>query len=196
MLQQALTPKVTKYFRHSPTDRQRAFLLYNGREALYGGAAGGGKSDALLMAALQYADVPGYSAVLFRRTYADLAKPEALMDRANEWLRGADAKWNEQRKQWRFPSGAVLSFGHLEHENDKYEYQGAAYQFIGFDELTQFTRTQYLYLFSRLRRLKGLPVPLRVRAGSNPGGVGHEWVFDRFFTNRGSRVFVRSLLED
>ncbi|MFN7131866.1 MAG: phage terminase large subunit, partial [Myxococcales bacterium] len=56
--------------------------------------------------------------------------------------------------------------------------------------------TQYLYLFSRLRRLKGLPVPLRVRAGSNPGGVGHEWVYDRFFTNRGSRVFVRSLLED
>lgn len=195
-LQKALTPRTTKYFRQAPTDRQRAFLLYDGREALYGGAAGGGKSSALLMAALQYVDVPGYSALLLRRTYADLSKAGALMDRAREWLSGTDARWNEQKKEWRFPSGAVLAFGHMENEKDKFNYQGSEWQFVGFDELTHFTQTQYTYLFSRLRRLKGSPVPLRVRAGSNPGGVGHEWVFERFFTNRGKRVFVKSLLED
>lgn len=95
----------------------------------YGGAAGGAKSSALLMAALEFVDVKGYAAVLLRRTYADLSKPGALMDRAHQWLRGTSAKWNEQKKQWTFPSGATLTFGYLENENDKYQYQGAEYQF-------------------------------------------------------------------
>lgn len=153
------------------------------------------------MTALQYVDVPGYSALILRRTFADLAKPGAIMDRAREWLSGTDAKWNEQKHQWRFPSGAVLSFGHLDTENDKYAYQGAEYQFIGFDELTHFTLTQYTYMRSRLRRLGASSVPLRVRCGSNPGGEGHDWVYARFFTNavqpgKPRRVFVPAKLED
>ncbi len=181
-----------------PTPRQAAFLLLTCREALYGGAAGGGKSDSLLMAALQYVDIPGYAALLLRRTYADLALPEALMDRANEWLSGTDARWDGKNKTWRFPSGATLSFGYLEHEKDKYRYQGAAFQFIGFDELTQFSESQYRYLFSRLRRLQGTHVPVRMRAASNPGGTGHEWVKQRFLVEgraRG-RVFVPAKLAD
>jgi len=181
-----------------PTPRQAAFLLLTCREALYGGAAGGGKSDSLLMAALQYVDIPGYAALLLRRTYADLALPEALMDRANEWLSGTDARWDGKNKTWRFPSGATLSFGYLEHEKDKYRYQGAAFQFIGFDELTQFSESQYRYLFSRLRRLQGTNVPVRMRAASNPGGTGHEWVKQRFLVEgraRG-RVFVPAKLAD
>ena len=198
-LAELLTPRLNKYIPIQPTETQAAFLLLDCREALYGGAAGGGKSVALLAAALQYVDVPGYNALLLRRTFAALAKPGALIDLAHEWLQGTDAVWNEQRKQWTFPSGATLSFGYLDTENDKYQYQGAAYQFIGFDELTQFTRTQYTYLFSRKRRGKNLQgVPMRTRAASNPGGEGHEWVFERFFTegSEKGRVFIPAKLTD
>jgi len=165
---------------------------------LYGGAAGGGKSDALLMAALQYADVPGYAALLLRRTYADLALPGALMDRAHEWLNGTDARWNEQKKLWTFPSGAQLAFGYLENENDRYRYQSSEFQFIGFDELTQFSETQYRYMFSRLRRADGVNVPLRVRGATNPGGVGHVWTKQRFIVEgrSGGRVFIAARLVD
>lgn len=183
---------------HAPTIKQAEFLLLPAMEALYGGAAGGGKSDALLMAALQYVNVPGYAALLLRRTYADLALPGALMDRAAEWLQGTAGKWSEKEKTWTFPSGATVTFGYLETENDKYRYQSAEFQFIGFDELTQFTETQYRYMFSRLRRLKGADVPLRMRSASNPGGVGHEWVKRRFIDEGKShgRPFVPAKLED
>lgn len=174
-------PKPPTYIPQKPTPRQRLFLdLNDKKEVFYGGAAGGGKSSALLMAALEFAHIPNYSALLLRRTYADLSKQGALMDRAKEWLTGSGAHWNEQRKMWTFPSGARLAFGYLETENDKFQYQGAEYQFIGFDELSQFTKTQYAYLFSRLRRLKDSNVPIRMRSGSNPGGVGSQWVNERF----------------
>jgi hypothetical protein len=165
----------------SPTERQQLFLSLNDtREVFYGGAAGGAKSSALLMAALEFVEVSGYSALLLRRTYADLSKPGALMDRANGWLRNTAAKWNEQKKSWTFPSGATLTFGYLDTENDKYQFQGAEFQFVGFDELSQFTESQYLYLFSRLRRLAASDIPLRMRGASNPGGIGARWVYRRF----------------
>ncbi len=184
-----------RWIPHEPTPKQAEFLLLPDREGFFGGSAGGGKSDALLMAGLQYVGVPGYAAILFRRTFADLALPGALMDRAQEWLGQTDARWNERDKTWTFPSGATLSFGYLEHENHKYRYQSAEFQYIGFDELTQFSETQYRYLFSRLRRLKNSRVPLRMRAASNPGGIGHEWVKQRFIVE-GRGAFVPAKLDD
>lgn len=189
------------------TDKQVFFLVTPHREAFYGGAAGGGKSDALLMAALQYVDVPGYAAVIFRRTYKDLSRPGALLDRAYAWLSNTSARWRQEDKSWTFPNPAgapaKLVFAHMEHENDKYEHQSAEYQFIGWDELTQFPETQYVYLHSRLRRLAGFQVPLRVRAASNPGGIGHVWVKHRFVKGpdgkeviHPSRVFVPASLYD
>ena len=181
------------YIPQQPTEKQQIFLdLNEEREVLFGGACGGGKSSCLLMAALQYAHVPGYAALLLRRTYADLSKPGALMDRAHQWLRGTAAKWNEQKKQWKFPSGASLTFGHLENENDKYNYQGSELQFVGVDELTQLSQSAYTYLFSRLRRLKGSDVPIRMRAASNPGGVGADWVAERFVPEGFTPAMARS----
>lgn len=196
-LRRQLTPRTTPFMRQAPTIPQAEFLLCRKVEALYGGAAGGGKSSALLLAALQYVDVPGYRALLLRRTFADLALPGALMDRAREWLGPTAARWNGQDKVWVFPSGATLTFGYLEHDGDETRYQGAELQFIGFDELTQFKEKPYRYLFSRLRRLKGAQVPLRMRSASNPGGRGHEWVRSRFIDgSSGERAFVPARMDD
>ena len=143
----------TKYIPHTPTAKQAGFLALQEKEGLYGGAAGGGKSDALLMAALQYTHVPGYTALLLRRSYKDLSLPGALMDRAREWLaQYDDVHWHSQQKTFTFPSGARVVFGYLKTDADVYQYQSSAYQFIGFDELTQFQEFQFTYLFSRLRR--------------------------------------------
>lgn len=200
-LSRLLTPRLNKYIKWEPTETQAAFLLLDCREALYGGAAGGGKSVALLAAALQYVDVPGYHALLLRRTFAQLELPDALIPLAHEWLSNTDAKWNEQKHRWTFPSGATLTFGFLETELDKTRYQGAAFAFVGWDELTQFTESQYRYVFSRRRRnqkLLSLGVPIRTRAATNPGGEGHEWVFNRFFTEgrKNGRVFIPAKLTD
>ena len=181
----------------TPTPKQAAFLVLPATEALYGGSAGGGKSVALLAAALQFVHVAGYRALLLRRSYSDLNLPEALIPMSHAWLEGRGASWNGRLNEWTFPSGATLTFGYLDSDADKYRYQGAAFQFIGFDELTQFQEPAYRYLFSRLRRVKQINAPLRVRAATNPGGVGHDWVRRRFINKKEKdRRFVPANLGD
>jgi predicted phage terminase large subunit-like protein len=192
------TPRLTKYIPTTPTVKQAAFLLLENRDAFFGGAAGGGKSEALLMAALQYVDMPNYNALIVRRTFRDLNQPQAIMSRAREWLLNTDARWNGNDKRWTFPSGATLTFGYLEKKWAHLQYQGAEFQFVGFDELTQFEDFQFLYLFSRLRRKAGVQVPLRIRSASNPGGPGHQWVKQRYIVEGASmgRIFIPSKLSD
>lgn len=186
------------YCPHKPHPKQQEFLAYDGLEALYGGAAAGGKSDALLMAALQDVHVPGYSSLVLRRTYADLALAGAIMDRAKAWLIPQGVAWTDKDKRFTFPSSATLTFGYLDSEQDKFRYASAEFQCICFDELTQFPEGWYRFLFSRLRKLAGAKVRLRMRSASNPGGIGHEWVKRRFVDEetREGRMFVRALLED
>ena len=204
-----MTPRRSRYCPHAPTEQQAValvahrFLPDDGpSEVFFGGAAGGGKSDWILMGALEYVDVPDYAAIVFRRSFTDLALPGAVMARSKQWLAGTDATWNEQQKQWRFPSGATLQFAYLDHAGDELRYQSAEFQYVAFDELTQFPEPQYEYLFSRLRRPEQgalSRVPLRMRAASNPGGVGHGWVKRRFPIDgvpRGSRIFIPARIDD
>lgn len=150
----ALPRLVEPYIKHIPHPTQMVFLsLGKYREVMFGGAAGGGKSDALLMAALQYVDVPGYAALLLRKTWPDLVLPGAIMDRTRQWLEDTPARPKDGGRVWVFPSGARIQFGYLQHDAQKFRYQSAEFQFIGFDELTQWKdEATYDYLFSRLRK--------------------------------------------
>lgn len=152
------------------------------------------------MAALQFVDVPGYAAILFRRTYSDLALPGALMDMARQWLMpftdSKEVHWDAKNKKYTFPSGASLSFGYLENEGDCYRYQGAEFQYIGIDECTHISPSNYTYMFSRLRKTTDIDVPLRFRATCNPGGMYGEWYYERFFVNREKRIFIPAGIYD
>lgn len=197
-----MTPRTTPFIPITPHTKQTVFLLLTDVfEVLFGGAAGPGKSVGLLAAAAQYVDQPNYSALLLRRSYKDLALPGALMDMSHQWWDHTKAKWDSQSFKWTFPSGAVIQFGYMENDGDEFRYQSSQYHFIGFDELTQFKEHQYRYMFSRLRRTLNDNIPLRMRAASNPGGVGHEWVKARWnipsgITNNPDRVFVPASLDD
>jgi predicted phage terminase large subunit-like protein len=196
---QYLEPKTAGYCPEEPSFTQKVFLRSYAMEGLFGGAAGGGKSSALLMAALQYVDVPGYSAILFRRTYADLSLPGALMDRFKSWISNYDdIHWNANSYVATFPSGARISFGYLNNTNDYLRYKGSEFQFIGMDEVTEIRESDYRYLFSRLRRPATgelSKVPLRMRAASNPAP---NWVRQRFIIEglESGRIFVPSMLTD
>jgi phage terminase large subunit-like protein len=189
-----------------PTPQQASFLgLHRTRpvaagvfEALFGGAAGPGKSSALLMAAAQTAwGYPGSASILFRKTFTDLAEPGALMDRAMEWwlpTSKTGIRWDGTNKIFTFPNGSKVSLAYLKNPQDHLRYQSAEYQLVCFDELTQWeTPKQYEYIgLSRVRRLKGSSTPLRLLAASNPGGPGHQWVKERFIgavdMRTGSRI--------
>ena len=194
-----LLPKSPPFCPEEPSLNQKVFLRTNSLEALFGGAAGGGKSSALLMSALQYVDIPGYSAILFRRTFADLSLPGALMDRFKSWAANYDdVHWNNNSFQATFPSGARISFGYLNNTNDYLRYKGSEFQFIGMDEVTEIRESDYRYLFSRLRRPASGPlseVPLRMRAASNPAP---NWVRQLFIVEgkKENRIFVPSKLQD
>ncbi len=186
-----------------PHPKQRQLLLLSDiREVFYGGAARGGKTKAALMAAAQYVDVPGYSALLLRSTFPDLHQPDGLIPASKEWWAGTAATWSEKHCRWTFPGGAMVSFGHLDRDDDVYQYQGSRHQLVDIDELTQHTEFRYRYLFSRLDRPAEGPlsqVPLRMRSQSNPGGKGHEWVKKRFIdprTRLRGAVFVPARVED
>lgn len=197
-----LKVRLSPYSSHKPSPKQLAFLAYSGLEAFYGGAAGGGKSDALLMAALQYVDVPNYSAILFRRSYTDLALPGALMDRAHEWLgdyvQKKQINWNRETHTFSFPSGATLAFGYIQAPRDMYRYQSAEFQYVGFDEIAEWPDDEaYKFLFSRLRKTHAIDVPLRVRCASNPIGPGAVWVRRRFLEEPNeNRIYVPANFED
>lgn len=173
-----------------PTPLQQLFLgahLQNRKdvgvfECMYGGAAAGAKSQGLLMAAGQFVNVPGHATLVVRRTYSDLAKPGAIMDRAITWWKPMGVAWDGSQHVFTFPSGAKVQFSYMQNENDHLNHKSAEYQDTLWDELTEIEReAQYLFVgMSRVRRLSGSKSPLRTLSATNPGGPGHVWVRDRF----------------
>ncbi len=163
-----------------PQPRQKLFMSRFENEALYGGAAGGGKSDCAIAEALRQVNIPHYRGLILRKTYPQLSE---LVDRSREIYLPSfpEAKYNEQKHCWTFPSGAKIYFGAMQHTKDRTNYQGKRYDFIDFDELTHFTWDEYSYLFSR-NRPNGPGTRCYIRAQANPGGIGHGWVKERFIS--------------
>lgn len=164
----------------TPQAKQAIFQSRGEYEALYGGAAGGGKSDALLTEALRQVHIPHYRGLILRKTYPQLSE---LVDRSRELYSKAYPKavYNDSKHFWKFPSGAKIYFGAMQHTKDRINYQGKRYDFIAFDELTHFTWEEYSYMFSR-NRPSGPGTRCYIRATTNPGGIGHGWVKERFIT--------------
>jgi hypothetical protein len=204
---------------YKPEPRQVLAHQLVADEMLYGGAAGGGKSEFLLASAVTMAlAVPGSRSLILRRTFPDLDR--SLIPRLLARIPKSIATYHSTKHVWTFRNGSVIELGHLQRENDVLQYQGAEYQLVCFDELTQFTEFQYTYLISRLRaagevreRLAQLGLRPRMLACTNPGGPGHHWVRIRFIDDNppmrvwrpsatledprpGTRVFIPASLAD
>ena len=158
---------------------QTEFLAAAETDVLYGGAAGGGKSYAMLVDPLRYAHKAAHRALIIRRSMPELRE---LIDKSRELYPKAfpGCKYREVEKLWNFPSGAKIEFGFLERDADVYRYQGQAYSWIGFDEITHLpTEFSWNYLASRLRTTDSEITPY-MRCTANPGGVGAHWVKNRY----------------
>tara|TARA_B100000214_G_scaffold153450_1_gene109919 strand:- start:805 stop:2484 length:1680 start_codon:yes stop_codon:yes gene_type:complete len=158
---------------------QTEFLAAGETDVLYGGAAGGGKSYAMLVDPLRYAHRAAHRALILRRSMPELRE---LIDKSRELYPKAfpGCKYREVEKMWNFPSGAKIEFGFLERDADVYRYQGQAYSWIGFDEITHLpTEFSWNYLASRLRTTDSEITPY-MRCTANPGGVGAHWVKKRY----------------
>ena len=158
---------------------QTEFLAAAEKDVLYGGAAGGGKSYAMLVDPLRYCHRAAHRALILRRSMPELRE---LIDKSRELYPRAfpGCKFREVEKLWNFPSGAKVEFGFLERDADVYRYQGQAYSWIGFDEITHLpTEFGWNYLASRLRTTDPDITPY-LRCTANPGGVGAHWVKKRY----------------
>ena len=158
---------------------QTEFLAAAEREVLYGGSAGGGKTFSLIADPMRYFDNPNFNGLILRRTNDELReiiwKTQELYPKA---FKGA--KWQEKKSQWVFPSGARLWLTYLERDEDVLRYQGQAFSYIAFDELTQHpTPFAWNYMRSRLRTTDP-NLPIFMRGTTNPGGPGHAWVKQMF----------------
>ena len=158
---------------------QEDFLAAGETDVLYGGAAGGGKSYAMLVDPLRYAHRPAHRGLIIRRSMPELRE---LIDKSRELYPKAfpGCKYKEVEKLWNFPSGAKIEFGFLERDADVYRYQGQAYSWIGFDEITHLpTEFAWNYLASRLRTTDS-EITCYMRCTANPGGAGATWVKKRY----------------
>lgn len=147
---------------------QELFASTDADIAFFGGAAGGGKSFALLMAPLPFFDRKGFGGVIFRRTYPEITNEGGLWDTSEKLYPHIGAVGVQSATEWRFPSGVTISFAHMQHEKDKHSWQGSAIPFIGFDEVTHFTRGQFFYMISRNRLTHNCGVRPYIRATCNP----------------------------
>lgn len=161
----------------SITEKQKEFMSSEAFETLFGGAAGGGKSYAQILEALIFAlKYPNSKQIIFRRTFPDLER--SIIRTSLELYPRELARYNSSKHVWTFMNGSIVEFGYIDNDNDVMRYQGAEFDVIRFDELTHFTEYMYVYLISRCRGTNGYPK--YIRSSTNPGGIGHNWVKERF----------------
>ena len=195
MQEEVLTEKVPATPRPAPIDEEKAqreiifepnpgpqtdFLAATEQEALYGGAAGGGKSYAMVADPVRYLARPNARMLLVRRSTEELRElisvSKQLYPRAIPGI-----KFMERDKTWVSPNGSTLWMSYLDRDDDVSRYQGQAFNWIGFDELTQWpTPYAWNYMRSRLRSANAKELGLYMRATTNPGGPGHAWVKKMF----------------
>lgn len=183
---------------------QQILLLVTHGSTLYGGARGGGKTEASLIAALQYVDYPQWKAGIFRLTYPDLSAPGAIMDRALDWLSkdrnplleeaGIAPRWDKADKVFIFPSGAKVKFAHVQHNKDAEKYQGSEFHLLIFDEAVLFTEYKITRIKGSNRKKINDPLPIRIIFTGNPGGISHDYFKDRFIDGPG--LFIDSKYTD
>lgn len=162
---------------YKPQPRQEVYHKMKADEILYGGAAGGGKSEATIWDALKYAmQYPGSRQIIFRRTHPDLQR--SIVARTLQVYPKELGKYNASKHEWKFINESVIELAYWDNDSNYMNYQGAEYDVIRWEELTQFEEKWYKYMLSRLRGSK--PYPRSVRSTTNPGGVGHTWVKKRF----------------
>lgn len=192
----------------SITKKQQAFIDSQAFETLFGGAAGGGKSYGQLVDGLLYAlKYPKSKQIIFRSTFADLEK--SLIRTSMNVYPLSIANYNDSKHTWKFKNGSIIDFGYIQYEKDVYQYQSAEYDVIRFDELTHFTEFMYTYMISRCRGAN--PYPKGIKSSTNPGGIGHNWVKERFIDigtpnvvhtckletgETTTRIFIPSLVQD
>lgn len=148
-------------------------------EVLWGGQAGGGKSSALIAFPLKWVHFGAMRGLIFRRNVPDLKDLADKADRLYPAVCPAASRRMTPRLEWTFPSGGQVALTHCSAEDDWQKYQGWEVNYLGFDELTQFTEDQYTMICARLRSADPR-IPTAVRATTNPGGQGHAWVFKRW----------------
>ena len=174
---------------YQPTPKQALFHASCANEVRYGGAAGGGKTKAMIMDAFfRTMRHPGTTAAVFRRTYQELEDTdikEAMSSYPKEI-----ASYNGSRHEFKLINGSKILFRHCAHEEDRFNYAGIEIQFLYFDELTSFEQTVYDFLKTRLRAKKSLGVVPIVRSASNPGNIGHGWV-KKMFVDAGPYLSIQ-----
>ena len=159
------------------TKKQKQFMDATESEVLFGGAAGGGKSYGQIVDALIYAlKYPASKQLVLRRTFSELDK--SLIRTVLALYPKSIFSFNSSSHVGKFKNGSCIDFGYCAGENDVYQYQSAEYDVVRFDELTHFTEMQYVYLISRVRGTN--PYPKQIKSSTNPGGIGHSWVKERF----------------
>lgn len=183
--------------------RQCRFIKATADEVLFGGAAGGGKSHGQIIDALLFAlEHEGSKQIIFRRTFREL-EMSLIRTALSIYPKGIYA-YNSSSHTMRFENGSIIDFGYCDNENDVYKYQSAEFDIIRFDELTHFTESMYTYMISRCRGANDYPK--QIKSSTNPGGVGHTWVKERFIdigppdvehrTPNGTRIFIPSKVQD